>query len=232
VSYRKIRIRDEVPLPLYRYTKKKWAERFFDTGQLRLGTLFDYAKMESYGDAVHDRHEGYCPFNTGKLGPSQRPIIKLILARNNLVLCMADSHNRYLYNEFEAECCIRINDDRFFKEIDKQLQAEFTSPLLRQVTYLDKTRWDTAPDYVDFAGAIKDAKFKRQREVRVLWEPIEPHEEKERLALDVKTKDNFIIDAAEGTWFKEYTNSECEWLSPRTVYVPNATKYCSLLPVA
>ncbi len=232
MSYRKIRTRQKVTCPLYRYTKKKWAHLFFETGQLRLGTLFDYAKNESYGDAVFDRHEGYCPFNGGTVGPDGRSVILLRFARNNLVLCLSDSHEYSLYEEFDADCCIRITDDRFFKEIDKVLQQEFTSTLLRPVTYLDKTRLDCAPDYVDFAGAIKDKKFRHQKEVRALWEPNKAREENYPAGFKVQIVDNSIINASEEQWFREYTENECNWLSPKTIYAPKAIKYCSLIPVA
>jgi hypothetical protein len=169
---RKIRFDKDVKLPLYRFTKKKWANCFFNTGQLRLGTIFDYAKNESYGDAIYDRHEGYYVYRVPKgKWANGVPEVRFVLARNNLLLCLTTDYDERHFEEFDANCCIKINSMQFFREIDSLLQDQFASPLLAKVCYYDKSRWDCCPDYEDFAGVMKDIRFAPQREVRALWEP-------------------------------------------------------------
>ena len=227
---RKIYTKQKIFFPLYRFTKRKWANFFFNTGQLRLGTIFDYAENENYGDAVHDRHEGYCAFRLN-LGPDSKPAVRMTLARNNLVLCLSKKHENYMYEEFDANCCIRIDDIRFFQEIDKILQGEFTNLLLRPVTYLDKKRWDCLPDYEDFAGVMKDLKFEQQNEIRALWEPQKRWNNKPNIPEmgAVKSDSTLLVDVHEEEWFKNYAKKECSWLLPRTIFVPEAIKYCSLI---
>jgi len=228
---RKIHIRDKIKFPLYRFTKKKWVNCFFNTGQLRLGTLFDYAQNESYGDAVHDRHEGYCAFRLPHLGPTGRPVVRLTLARNNLVLCLSEVYEKSMYDEFDENCCIRIEDVRFFQCIDNILKEKFTELLLRRVTYIDKSRWDCIPDYEDFAGVMKDQKFKYQCEIRALWEPNEPHENNVVLPElgSVESDSELLLSVAEEIWFKKYARKECQTLEPKTILVPEAIQYCSIV---
>jgi hypothetical protein len=221
---RAIHTRGILPLPLYRFTKKKWADFFFRTGQLKLGTIFDYAKNEKYGDAIHDRHEGYCAFVLPEDQPiAGRPVARMTLARNNLLLCFSKEYSEALYKEFDADCCIVINDAKFFSCIDDELKSEFTEPLVRQVTYIDKSKWDYMPRYEDFAGVIKDTRFKDQKEVRALWEPKKAHRQKVNIppfTPEETSGDGFLINASEKAWYDNYVKQECKWLKPRTIFVP------------
>lgn len=230
---RQIHTRDNLHLPLFRFTKRKWAEFFFRTGQLRLGTLFDYAKNESYGDAIHDRHEGYCAFVLPHDQPiSGRAVARVTLARNNLLLCFSEEYNEAMYAEFDADCCIVINDTRFFSCIDDELMNEFSEPLVRRVTYLNKSKWDCMPKHEDFAGVIKDIRFKDQKEVRALWEPKKEHRQKANrpaFTPEETIGDSFLIKASEEAWFDKYVKQECKWLKPRTIFAPRAIQYCHLV---
>lgn len=231
---RKIYTRGEIVFPLYRFTKKKWATCFFNTGQLRLGTLFDYAQNEVYGDAIHDRHEGYCAFRLPCVGDTGRPLVRLTLARNNLALCLTETYDESMYNEFGANSCIKIEDIRFFHCIDRVLEKDFTEPLLRRVTYIDKSRWDCIPNYEDFAGVVKDLKFSNQNEVRALWEPKEKHNNTTIIPElgHVEHDSALLVEVSEKKWFKEYAERECKSLKPKTIFVPEARKYCSIMGMA
>jgi hypothetical protein len=230
---RQINVEKIIKFPLYRFTKKKWANSFFGTGQLRLGTLFDYAMNEKYGDAVHDRHEGYYVWRLPKAKWTNGvPEVRFIVARNNLLLCSSTDYDESYYKEFDANCCIRIDSMEFFTAIDEAMKKEFTPLLLRKVTYYDKSRWDCTPDYEDFAGVMKDIRFSPQKEVRALWEP-------QKLPLDYKSLEfepgyfnnlkNPLIDVSEGEWYKKRMKKESKWLKPKTIFVPEAIKHCTLI---
>ncbi|WP_336242100.1 hypothetical protein [Enterobacter cloacae] len=46
-------------MPLYKYIKKKDLLSFFSTGSLKIGTMYDYRKVETYGSVIGDQKEGY-----------------------------------------------------------------------------------------------------------------------------------------------------------------------------
>jgi hypothetical protein len=208
-------------------------EFFFSTGQLKPGTLFDYAKKESCGDAVHDRHEGYYAW----MVPQEKwthgcPEVRLILARNNLLLCLSTEYDESLYEEFDANCCIQVNSIGFFLAIDRVLQNDFTELMLRKVTYYDKSSWASMPDYEDFAGVMKNISYGHQREVRALWEPRKKHNIKQPFEFTPERVNNdskFLINVSEDKWYKDYTKKECKWLKPKTIFVPEAIKHCTLI---
>lgn len=46
---------------LYKFTEKEWMRALFEKGSIRLGTVFDFKKVEQYGLAVGDPHDGTLP---------------------------------------------------------------------------------------------------------------------------------------------------------------------------
>lgn len=236
---RQLYVGKDISFPLYRFTKLKWANCFFGTGQLRLGTLFDYAKNEAYGKAIHDRHEGYYAYRVPqKEWKNGVPEMRFVLARNNLLLCMTTDYDERYYKEFDANCCIKINSLDFFAEIDAVLESGFTNLLLRKVIYYDKGRWDCVPDYEDFAGVMKDVSFAPQREVRALWEPVEyPFKRDPLLRMSGDSCepkhplyfDDPLKEFPEGTWYQKIITEEWNWLKPTTIFAPKAIKHCDLI---
>lgn len=234
-SMRKTYIDKTIKFPLFRFTKKKWSNCFFSSGQLRLGTLFDYAMNESYGEAVHDKHEGYY---VRKLPEDKwingKPSLHLVLARNNLLLCSSTQYDESLYEEFDADCCIRIDSIEFFNAIDKVLQKEFTALLLRKVIYYDKSSLACAPSNEDFAGVMKNYSFSSQCEVRALWEP-QPKEPRDYdMYKSIKPipglhTENSLINVSETEWYQAVIKKESKLLKPKTIFVPEAVKYCTLI---
>lgn len=43
---------------LFKYLPKKFLNAFFNTGSLKLGTLYEYRKVEEYGSVIGDKDEG------------------------------------------------------------------------------------------------------------------------------------------------------------------------------
>ena len=44
--------------PLFKFFSKQFAEKFFNTGELRIGTLSDFRNQEQHGDHRGDKNEG------------------------------------------------------------------------------------------------------------------------------------------------------------------------------
>lgn len=79
---------------------------------------------------------------------------------------------------------------------------------------------------------MKDISFSGQREVRALWEPKEYSLNYEKFEFDAdyfNNLDNPLIDVSEGEWYQKRLKKESKWLKPKTIFVPEAVKYCSLL---
>lgn len=229
---REIRIDSSIKFPLFRFTKKVWADRFFQTGELRLGTLYDYAKNESYGDAIHDRHEGYYTYIKYDKTPSGVPELRFTLARNNLLLCASADYNEDFYEKFDADCCVVIESIDFYTEIDSALKNYCIPLLLRKVNYYDKSSWACIPDYEDFAGVMKNISFAEQKEVRALWEPQNYPMDEGAVEISPELFDslkNPLMDFHERTWYQDKIQQEALWLKPTTIFVPEAAKFCSLI---
>ena len=229
---RGIRRDNNINFPLFRFTRKEWADRFFKTGELRLGTLFDYAKNESYGDAIHDRHEGYYVYIKYDETPSGMPELRFTLARNNLLLCASTDYNEDFYEKFDADCCIVIESIDFYTEIDSALKSHCAPLVLCKVNYYDKSSWACIPEYETFAGVMKDIKFAEQKEVRALWEPQNYPMNVGGFEIPpglVDPLNNSLMDFHEETWFQDKVQQEAVWLKPTTIFVPKAAKFCSLI---
>ncbi len=84
------------------------------------------------GKARFDILEGCCILNAPLEGGSQQPVKQMILARNNLNLCMSHRYEEYMHDEFESDFCIVIDDMRFFECIDRQIESKYKDPLIRK----------------------------------------------------------------------------------------------------
>lgn len=237
---RPIRFTSDVVFPLYKFTKRAYIPDFLRYGKLKLGTLFGYAQAEVYKVGVHDRHEGYYARRVPEEKSSDGvPQIHLTIARNNFVFCVSDIYDDALYEEFDADCCLRIRHRGFFDAIDEVLTAAginhpaCTSALVRKVRYYQKGVWAELPTDVDFAGVFKDASFKNQHEVRALWEPVDPPPEhlaaERRLTPERINHDrNFLLSMAEDEWYQDLSREYCKWLPETFISAPNAVNYCEV----
>lgn len=46
-------------MKLYKYMQKEHSESFFDTGKIRIGTLFDFRKTDVHNSVIGDENEGF-----------------------------------------------------------------------------------------------------------------------------------------------------------------------------
>ncbi|ELP1261509.1 hypothetical protein QWS64_002861 [Escherichia coli] len=55
---KKYRLISEQLMPLFKYIKKEHLDAFFSRGSLKIGSLYEYRKVEQYGTAIGDNKEG------------------------------------------------------------------------------------------------------------------------------------------------------------------------------
>jgi hypothetical protein len=237
MGYRPIRTYEEVPFPLYKYTKLEHAKDFFLNGILRLNTLFEYVENETYTDGTQDYFEGFYLWHVNEEDRQNKdvPEMRMILARNQLTFCITEDLTPSLLKEFDADCCIVIHSPIFFQELDIQLSEQFRNTYLRKVTYFDKTNLGAHPKYEDFGGVMKHIKYAHQKEFRALWEPTKPHfaakltEEDSLEFLGWDSMQDSLVKYLPQEEYFEYIKREQEWLKPKFIKVPAASSFCSLL---
>jgi hypothetical protein len=131
-----------------------------------------------------------------------------------------------LYEEFNANCCIKINSSKFFIEIYEILKQNYKELLRAKVKYIDKSKFG---ELSDFAGAMKDMSFKHQKEVRALWEPKKVHTIKANRPIVDMVCEGDLFNSTNEDWYKKYVKKECKWLKPQTIFVHEAIKHCSII---
>jgi hypothetical protein len=111
---------EEMQKPLFKYLPKKYLEAFLDRGSLKIGTLYEYRKTETYGNVIGDNNEGlhktelFLPgggeidlasdtpeaeyFRQHVLRPDQRDAkVKLILEDGARFIAHSNSEDLYIY---------------------------------------------------------------------------------------------------------------------------------------
>jgi hypothetical protein len=122
---------------LFKYLPKKYLKAFFRTGALKLGTLYEYRKVEEYGAVIGDKDEGlhktelFLPgggqidlataspeaefFRKHVLRPDQRNSkVKIILAEGAKLIAHSNSPDLYIYcmtSEFNADVMSQFGCD-------------------------------------------------------------------------------------------------------------------------
>lgn len=174
--------------PQYKYIEKKWALEFFQTGQLRIGTLHDFSRVDLHGDRRGDRNEG--ARNYHRFDDNSYPIVVSTISVNSYTFCTSNIVSDDIAKEFGADCIIEISSIDFFFEISKVMTMKYSigSSTIGPVNYVDN---EEVANYVsklidnglkddqmnahmpDFAR-LKDKEFSSQGEVRAMWEPANP----------------------------------------------------------
>jgi hypothetical protein len=161
-------------MPLFKYLPRQYADALLVTGAIKVGTLFDFRKME-HARGVADPSEG----------------TKTILARPDREIITEDQaekdaffelSSRVLAGSVSTDACIEINDiSGFLYELTRALNA--VAPVwfdgIHEVQYRGRTQEQTLTRFQDFnpaqglhPGLIEDPSFRRQKEVRAIWSPI------------------------------------------------------------
>jgi hypothetical protein len=130
--------------PLFKYMKKEHVDKLFCTGEIHLGTLYDFRNQEQHGLQRGDADEGKKviydsidnvtiedPSQNNPLNIFQRRFITIgdeakniqlkdiefSLPQNSVdcyIYCMSTEFNEHLYHEFKAETCVKIKSPSKF----------------------------------------------------------------------------------------------------------------------
>jgi hypothetical protein len=186
---------ETMPKHLFKYMQKEHAKGLLYMGVVRIGTLYDYRKIEKYNAAIGDMGEGVKTILTkvDKLTDGSNEIPELFKDRIHLaghvlphvvfnetqhspnlyVFCASNVYDTRLHKDFDTNVCVKIESpEKFIQALTYALRqrAEFVG--FGKCRYMNKRL--VSPDKRDFNPAfIKEAKpeFAKQREWRALWKP-------------------------------------------------------------
>jgi hypothetical protein len=125
--------------PLYKLTRKVFADQFFDKGRLRLGTFLDFAKEDVHGSIIGDFNEGLLTSNFVHMGVE---ITYGLTSVNSFVYSTSQTCSNDLMMEFNADAVIQINSVDFFSEITRVIQETVKTGVITAVDYYEKSDWE------------------------------------------------------------------------------------------
>lgn len=217
-----IQYRKDLTFPMFRYSKRRFVDPFFDHGQLRLSPVLSYRQVEHFNEAVGDNGEGQAHFYTLKL---KYPTAISTLIQNRWTICCAQQRDdARMMKEFEADSCFQINSMEFFFAITDHIARWASSCLIDRIVYIRE--WgvnidEQAPGAPLFAGLYKRQKHAYQTEVRPLWEVKGYVLPKERM-LDLE---GHVLEQR----MKEEVEQEIARVAYKDITVPAAIRHCTLL---
>ncbi|AYL75996.1 hypothetical protein CUC52_11240 [Citrobacter freundii] len=176
--------------------KSEHADMFFDNGTLRIGTLLDFKKNESFNAAIGDENEGsHFPYmHSGRELPVEAmtasqtefvnglitmesgcvlknvTVVQEVCSQDFYVFCMASEPSRKAMEKFECDRCIEIlNPQSFINAITRKVQRDAGELAWQgQITYMNKTY-----SYLNEEGihpaTTKDISYEYQKEYRAIW---------------------------------------------------------------
>lgn len=191
--------------PLYKYLKKEYAEKFLNSGELLISTLYDFRNEEEHGNKRGDKGEGKKeiseevsitiedPLKHNPLSPLVKKFIDLKSGAKNTIIqnsefivdqdsgdsyiyCMSSKFDKKLLEDFESDVCICIKSPwKFIKAISIELRKKADFLGLSPCKY--KNRQQTYGSHDNYhASIIKPVDYKNQAEVRAIWNAKNPHE--------------------------------------------------------
>lgn len=179
-------VQTTLPMPLFKAIQSRWADSFFDTGELRLGTVWDFRRSE-FGDKIGDGIEGIRAYRFDIDGV---PIVAGAVAKDSFVFCASHDFDAARFGDDQYDAAYIIEDVRFFIEIAKVLSAthHLKGCGLQQVFYADESEIieyakkefsmqayidGTLTDIMPPVALVKPPRFANQNEVRAIFEPLE-----------------------------------------------------------
>lgn len=204
--------------PFYKFTEQKYVDSFFESGCLRIGTLFDYHRIETHGNARGDDREGLMRYLDRQGRECEA------LSQNNWTFCVSRGLSGRLRTEFGG-AGYRINDWRFFHEVTRALRGNMiarTEPgVIADVRYVNSAiPFPPGSEKILYAGVRKDrAKYAYQNEARAMWQTDPP------LATD------YIMGTADQRpqAIRDYIDSENARVPVMVIEVPAAVRFCTRL---
>lgn len=185
---------------LFKYTKKEYLEKFFDTGEIRIGTLSDFRKIEKHNSAISDLREGKREFSrffsgssiVGSHSANINEITEMVfappgsalmiledstvtvdtLSPDLYVFCASASFNeKVMRQDFKCDSCFIIkNKTRFFREISNSLRESAYLIAQDNINYIG-TKFDMDHRPESHIALTKDIEYSYQDEFRAVWKP-------------------------------------------------------------
>lgn len=182
----------------FKYTTKKHAEGMVKNGSFRIGTLYDYRKIENHGQEIGDREEGqkylyiggdaitenhpsFSNYTKQALGN-----IKMIdpqIIKNNLIINSPDLYifatslvlSRKIMRRMnkDYDSCVKITDGgAFFAALTLcfKRKGKIAGPFFGSCIYM-KRQYYYKNDNEYEAALIKDSVHSYQKEFRTIWLP-------------------------------------------------------------
>jgi hypothetical protein len=186
-------------MKFFKSMRRQYAVDFLVSGRLRIGSLYDFRKIESYGDEVGDKGEGTKDLYTDQRHITEQTIpeflsdrirvetgnrLDIIMDGDGLVSARFQDPNLYLFcvsTDFDAErirrlehdACLVIEDIMFFQHLHNAMRphiAPNTKGLLGEVLYGTRRHFHEHDPKLPMA-LVKPERFRYQREARALWIP-------------------------------------------------------------
>ena len=183
---------DEIKFPQFKYIERTFAEKFLETGELRIGTVYGFANEEKYGSEIGDDSEGVRTMIRSQtdIKPSFTGIINCV---NAWTFCTSSSKSLSLAEKFHSDYLIEISSIGFFHEISRAMAFASGSRLatIGKVKYenddelhesqrsnISQTQSNSFTDVsvLPRVARSKRRRYEGQQEVRTIWSPQSIHE--------------------------------------------------------
>lgn len=183
---------------LYKYMKSEHSKMFLKDGLLRIGTLFDFKKNETFNQAVGDRREGshfpYITFDEPRsiedMTPTEKGFVsniinmqsgvsfssvsigQIVTSSDYFIYCLTTIPSKKTMEFFECDTCIEIPNPRyFFRTLTREMHEYVESQVWRgPINYIDK-EYHLSQDSGLHPATTKDPSFEYQKEYRGIWIP-------------------------------------------------------------
>jgi hypothetical protein len=190
---------DNQPLHLYKFTEARFARSMLEHGRVRIGTLFDFRKVEEHrstiGDAGEAEPNSLATFDSVTLEPGKasppylarafavRPDATGPTTTNGLIVehhmrdedyyvyCVTAEYSVSLLEEAGYDSCVRIEDPRgFFQAMTDAIEERVSQWSVQPCTYGTRTG-PYNPAHERHPVWVKDPSFSAQCEIRAVWTP-------------------------------------------------------------
>lgn len=179
--------------------RRQYVEKFLAAGELRVGTLYDFRRVEDYGDETGDAGEGTKQVYSDqrhvtestipaflqqkiRVGPGNR--LDIVIDGDGelsaefqdpdlYIFCVSMDFNRDRMRRLGHDACVVIEDASFFQHLHNAMKpyiAPDSRGVLRDVLYGSRRHFHTEDPSLPMA-VVKPERFKYQNEARALWLP-------------------------------------------------------------
>ncbi len=188
--------------PLFKYIESKYVMGMLAFGHLRIGTLYDFRKVEQYGTEIGDKDEGkktefednesftlenapplaqemtkgmYASVDASTVSFNDCIFDKTYESSDCYVYCVTKEFNQDVMVASGYDACVRIdNPDMFFHNLSKCIEKKrrIIDGLLDSCVYMNRRQHYSERNDLHPA-LIKPPSLMHQKEVRSIWTPAE-----------------------------------------------------------